>query len=102
MPMRRTSIVATAAKAVTRVWSMLVVDVIRFLRCPKVMPVSTTGRGISARDGRAPATSRRRSDEPRAAEVPHRLDDRQQRGALLRQLVLHARRRFRIAVPRHD
>jgi hypothetical protein len=28
MPMRRTSIVATAAKAVTRVCSMLVVDVI--------------------------------------------------------------------------
>ena len=41
-------------------------------------------------------------DQPRMAEAAHRIDDRQHRGALRRQLVLDPRRRLRIAAARDD
>ena len=43
----------------------------------------------------------RAAAEPRVAEAPHLADDRQQRRALLRQVVLHAGRRLRVA-PAHE
>ena len=48
--------------------------------------------------------SRRRVvvDDPRVAELAHLADDRQQRAALVRELVLDTRRRFRIAVAHED
>src|SRR5437763_487421 len=41
-------------------------------------------------------------DQPGVPEAAHLLDDRQERVALVGQLVLDPRRRFRIAVPRDD